>query len=59
MRADDKRETHLIVIKDLLSRFEYGSKNRIRDLPDPNLTFLFDRAALERGLMATPVPIPR
>ena len=52
VRADDKWETHLNVIRDLLARFEYGGKVRTHDLPDPNITFLFDKAALKKGLVS-------
>jgi polyphosphate kinase 2 len=52
VRADDKWETHLNVIRDLLARFEYGGKARTRDLANPNMTFLFDKAALEKGLVS-------
>ena len=52
VRADEKMETHLNVIRDLLSRFEFGAKTRARNLPNPNVTFLYDKAALEKGLIA-------
>ena len=52
VRADDKWETHLNVIRNLLARFEYGGKVRTHDLPDPNITFLFDKAALKKGLVS-------
>ena len=52
VRADDKQEARLNVIRDILSRFDFGSKNRARDLPDPNITFLYNKAALTNGLIA-------
>jgi polyphosphate kinase 2 len=51
-RADDKHELRLNVIRDLLSRFDFGSKHRERDLPDPNITFPYDMAAVSSGLIA-------
>jgi len=52
VRADEKSPTHLNVIRDLLSRFDFGSANRARDLPDPNIAFLYDSAALASGLIS-------
>ena len=52
VRADDKNELRLNVIRDLLSRFDFGSKHRERDLPDPNITFPYDKAAVSSGLIA-------
>ena len=52
VRADDKQEARLNVIRDILLRFDFGSKNRARDLPDPNITFLYNKAALTNGLIA-------
>jgi hypothetical protein len=36
---------------DLLSRFDFDSKHRERDLPGPNITFPYDKAALSSGLI--------
>ena len=52
VRADDKHELRLNVIRDLLSRFDFRSKHRERDLPDPNITFPYDKAAVASGLIA-------
>ena len=52
VRADDKMETQINVIRKLPSRFEYGAKTSDRDLPDPDITFLYDKAALDKGLIA-------
>jgi polyphosphate kinase 2 len=52
VRADDKREARLNLIRDVLSRFDFDSKNQARYLPDPNVTFLYDKAALTNGLIA-------
>jgi polyphosphate kinase 2 len=52
VRADNKKEARLNLIRDLLSRFDFDDKNRTRDLPDPNITFLYDKVALAKGLIA-------
>lgn len=52
VRADDKPATRLNVIRDLLSRFEFDGKDRALDLPDPNVVFLYDRAAVTKRLIA-------
>ena len=52
VRADDKDAARLNVIRDLLSRFDFDSKHRQRDLPDPNIAFPYDKAALSSGLIA-------
>ena len=52
VRADKKHEARLNLIRDLLSRFDFEGQNRARDLPDPNVTFLYDKAALTKGLIA-------
>ncbi|MBN9071788.1 MAG: polyphosphate kinase 2 [Rhizobiales bacterium] len=52
VRADDKSEARLNVIRDLLTRHEFGGKDRVRDLPDPNVVFPFDNAALANGQIA-------
>lgn len=52
VRADDKKAARLNVIRDLLTRFEFGGKNRQADLPDPNAVFPYNEANLEAGLIA-------
>ena len=52
VRADDKTEARLNVIRDLLTRFEFGGKDRARDLADPNVVFPYDKAALTNGQIA-------
>ena len=52
VRADDKGTTRLNVIRDLLSRFEFDGKDRALDLPDPNVVFLYDPAAVAQKLIA-------
>ena len=52
VRADEKDAARLNLIRDLLSRFDFDSKRRQRDLPDPNITFPYDKAAISSGLIA-------
>jgi hypothetical protein len=52
VRADDKSEARLNVIRDFLTRFDFDGKDRARDLPDPNLVFLYDKAAVTNGLIS-------
>ena len=52
VRADDKRAARLSLIRDLLARFESEGKDRALDLPDPNVVFLYDRAAVTQRLIA-------
>jgi len=52
VRADDKPATRRNVISDLLSRFEFEAKNRALDMPNPNVVFLYDQAAVTQRLIA-------
>lgn len=52
VRADNKREARLNLIRDLLSRFEVAARGRTRTSPDPKVVFQFDQAALENGMIA-------
>ncbi|MFG1288956.1 MULTISPECIES: polyphosphate kinase 2 [Xanthobacteraceae] len=52
VRADDKPSARLNVIRDLLTRFDFEGKDRAHDLPDPNIVFLYDKAAITNGLIA-------
>ncbi|WP_371349171.1 polyphosphate kinase 2 [Ancylobacter sp. IITR112] len=52
VRADEKSVARLNVIRDLLTRFDFDGKDRARDLPDPNVVFLYDKAAVTNGLIA-------
>lgn len=47
--ADENLDGAVAEIRDLLTRFELGGKNRARDLPDPNMVFPYDKAALTNG----------
>lgn len=52
VRADDKRQTRLNVIRDLLANIQYKGKNRKMLPPDPNVVFQFDEAYLGNGMIA-------
>lgn len=51
VRADDKRNARLSLMRDLLTRLGEGTEDGY-ELPDPNTTFLYDRSAHEHGLIA-------
>ncbi len=44
VRADDKRAARLNLIRDLLSRFDFGARGRMRTPDDPDLVFSFHEA---------------
>ncbi len=51
VKADDKPQTHLAVIRDILARC--GASNAVaEDLPDPATAFGYDAQALENGWLA-------
>jgi polyphosphate kinase 2 len=52
VRADNKREARLNVIRDLLNRIDYEGKKQKRTLPDPGIVFPFDPDHLRNGLIA-------
>ena len=52
VRANDKHETRLNLIRDLLSRFDYDDKDKDLSAPDPELVFSYDSSYVERGLIA-------
>ncbi|AIT79159.1 polyphosphate kinase 2 [Novosphingobium pentaromativorans] len=51
VRADDKHQTRLSLISDLLTRLGEAPRTDL-GLPDPNTVFLYDSAALKQGLIA-------
>lgn len=51
VRANDKRLTRLNMIKDLLSRLEYGGKDESLVLADPAVVFPFMENLLENGMI--------
>lgn len=52
VRADDKRQARLNVIRDLLSRLHYDGRDEQKVLPDPSIVFPFDLTGLENGALA-------
>ena len=52
VRADNKREARLNLIRDLLSRFDVSARGWTPTPPDPEVVFRFDQAALENGMIA-------
>ncbi|MQA65808.1 MAG: polyphosphate kinase 2 [Alphaproteobacteria bacterium] len=52
LRADDKRLTRLNLIRDLLSRLDYGEKNESVLLTDPDVVFPYHEAYVHNGLIA-------
>lgn len=52
VRANNKRVARLNLIRDLLARLPYAGKKASRLIPDPNIVFEFEHAALEQGLIA-------
>jgi polyphosphate kinase 2 len=52
VRADDKHQTRLNVIRDVLGRLHYKNKDERLIRPDPERLFSFDTSYLENGLLA-------
>lgn len=52
VRADDKPSARINLIRDLLTRLEFGGKDRQADLPDPDFVFTFHEAAFSNGMLA-------
>ena len=52
LRADDKHLTHVNLIRDLLSRFEFEGKDRCADLVDPAIVITFNKEHLCGGRLA-------
>ena len=52
VRADDKRGARLNLIRDLLSRFDFGARGRTRSPADPDVIFPFHEANLKNGTIA-------
>jgi polyphosphate kinase 2 len=53
VRANDKKRARLNLIRDLLTRCDYEGKRQKVVLPDPNVVFLYGRAPVEDGLVAS------
>jgi polyphosphate kinase len=52
VRADDKREARINLIRDLLSHLPYEQKTGDLLIPDPSIVFEFEHVAIEQGLLA-------
>jgi polyphosphate kinase len=52
VRADDKKDAQLNVMRDLVTRVDFEGKRRDSQLPNPNVVFLYDPSALSTGLIA-------
>jgi len=52
VRADDKRQARLNVLRDLLSRFDYDGKDEQLVVPDPTCVFPFEAHHLKNGMIA-------
>ena len=52
VKANDKREARVNLIRDLLTRLPYKGKKKRTLTPDPGVVFEFERAAIDEGLLA-------
>ena len=52
VRADNKRLARLNLIKDLLSRLHYGDKDAASLVADPQITFEYDEAHAQNGMIS-------
>lgn len=52
VRADDKRQARINLIRDLLSRLTYKDADETLWTPDPNIVFAYDKAYLRNGMIA-------
>ncbi len=52
VRANDKRQARLNIIKDLLGRLHYAGKDKRLIRPDPQIVFAYDVSNLENGQLA-------
>ncbi len=53
VRADDKREARINLIRDLLARLHYQGKRETLLVPEPEVVFEFSHAAIDSGLLAS------
>jgi polyphosphate kinase len=51
VRADDKHQARLNLIRDLLSRLDYSNRNERLIIPDPKIVFAFDEPHLKNGMI--------
>jgi polyphosphate kinase 2 (PPK2 family) len=52
VRADDKHQARLNLIRDLLGRLDYRGKNKALLKPDPDILFAFSKPCLKNGRIA-------
>jgi polyphosphate kinase 2 len=52
VRADDKRQARLNLIRDLLARLRYPGADETLSTPNPNIVFAYDEAYLHNGMIA-------
>ena len=52
VRADDKRQARLNLIRDLLARLNYPGADEALLTPNPNIVFAYDDAYLHNGMIA-------
>jgi polyphosphate kinase 2 len=52
VRADDKRQARLNLIRDLLARVGYPGADERQLTPNPNIVFAYDEAYLHNGMIA-------
>jgi polyphosphate kinase 2 len=52
VRADDKRQARLNLIRDLLTMLEYPGADETLLTPNPNVVFTYDEAYLHNGMIA-------
>nr|RAV89302.1 polyphosphate kinase 2 [Aerococcus mictus] len=53
VRANDKREARLNIIRDILNRVDYDGRKQKLTVPDPEIVFPFDAAHYKSGLIAS------
>jgi polyphosphate kinase 2 len=51
-KADDKPAARIGIIRDLLTRMDFKGKDRLADLPDPDLVFSYHEDAVRNGMLA-------
>jgi polyphosphate kinase len=52
VRADDKQDARINVIKDILFRLDYKDKDESLILPDTNIVFNYEESCLHNGMIA-------
>ncbi len=52
VRADDKGQARLNVIRDFLWRLQYTGRHKRLALPDPNIVFVYDSSYIDSGMIA-------